>query len=501
MAKKNSRNPKKTANAMSQSRFVVERAHDFPVGECYISEGYDDGARSVTAIVTRKRSNGNLMFACFKIDPYCRGVVEATAAASIDVATLGSFIEEVGLHDSLMKVDYATVHNYVLGAVEFAEEGGLSPAAGYTVASHLLEDDSDEIELIEFSYGGSDGRHTLFADDDPPIGVIHTLEETLGKDGIVVVYSNSEIEKMRKGLVTEAFSRRTFTYPSVLDPSVFPPGFITRIFSPERLPAELLRSSAALDPSSRRKLISDLDYIMMFKLGLLVGEEADSERPKPADESENAGINDASLINILAMMLEMKDPSAVDSILRLLSHSGKLLAVDYDALVAEAAIPALVYSADPGSLDAIEKFLATPGIDSRIREQVIMALGDLVILHPPMKARIAAICATLSRRHLDLLPGKCEAADSASAGALVYLAGILGERSTDITAAAILDAGFADLCICGNITSEEYLARRAEHDAGLCGAEPEPCGIEMPNSAEELYDQAGFPPESETPIV
>ena len=57
---------------------------------------------------------------------------------------------------------YNEVHNLIYGALEYASEAGIPPHKDFAITKYMLEEDTDDIPLIEYSYG-KDGKYCLVA--------------------------------------------------------------------------------------------------------------------------------------------------------------------------------------------------------------------------------------------------------------------------------------------------------------------------------------------------
>ena len=99
---------------------------------------------------------------CYLIDAWCRGVVDAFYVVRMEEDEYRDFMDRMlgnpSLH--LEAVPYEELHNWVYGALAFAEEAGLEPHKDFGVAQYLLEEDDDRIPLIEYEFGLK-GKHHL----------------------------------------------------------------------------------------------------------------------------------------------------------------------------------------------------------------------------------------------------------------------------------------------------------------------------------------------------
>jgi hypothetical protein len=82
-------------------------------------------------------------------------------------------------------IDYVLVHNIILSAVEFAEEYGFKPYKDFTsVTEFMLEEDTEDIELIEIECGRNGKPFYMqgpYDDEAKANKIIKQLESTAGR--------------------------------------------------------------------------------------------------------------------------------------------------------------------------------------------------------------------------------------------------------------------------------------------------------------------------------
>ena len=160
MAKtKKKNNPTPQRGGLSQDDYMRKVMRSLPVDKCYVNSDWQEQGMA-HAIVVRRRPDGKFALANYLVDTFCLGVKDAFWRTRLDDIELKEIIDNYKGRIDLEECSYATVHNLVLGAVEFAEEGGIEPCREWAVGQYGLDEDSDDIELIEFDYG-LDGQHFL----------------------------------------------------------------------------------------------------------------------------------------------------------------------------------------------------------------------------------------------------------------------------------------------------------------------------------------------------
>ena len=118
--------------------------------------------------------------AVYLVDIWCVGVKDSFYRLRLEDDEFKEMIDTYRL--GLRECCYDEAHNWIFGAIAFAEEAGIEPDKSFKVTQYMLEEDDDNIPLIEYEYG-KNGKHTL---------VTHTrleasrylplLKKNLGKD-------------------------------------------------------------------------------------------------------------------------------------------------------------------------------------------------------------------------------------------------------------------------------------------------------------------------------
>ncbi|MBO4851216.1 MAG: hypothetical protein J5529_10000 [Prevotella sp.] len=155
MAKSKKKKPQQ--EFLSPERFMRERVRSLQLGPCYFPTEMDERGEGI-AIVSRVHTGGRVSFAVYLIDSWCTGVKDTYFRLRMEEDEFQSYVERMG--DHVRPASYNEVHNLIYGALEFAEEAGIPPHKDFAVTKYMLEEDTDDIPLIEYSYG-KDGKHFL----------------------------------------------------------------------------------------------------------------------------------------------------------------------------------------------------------------------------------------------------------------------------------------------------------------------------------------------------
>jgi hypothetical protein len=150
MAKKNKTKP---INSLSPEAYIRQRARSLPIFECYITKSWDED-KLATIVVSRKHTNGNITFAVYLTDLLCLGVKDSFYRFNETERKFREIIENINDNHEMEKTEYPLAHNIILAANEFAEEFDLYPCKEFTkVTQYMLEEDTDDIELMEIECG------------------------------------------------------------------------------------------------------------------------------------------------------------------------------------------------------------------------------------------------------------------------------------------------------------------------------------------------------------
>ena len=183
MSKKKKQKNKGGQQFLSPEQFLKQRARSLEIGTCYTTESLMDSGEGY-AIVTRKHTGGNVSAAFFLIDAYCLGVKDSFYKLRMSEFELDDMLDRV---PGLNECTYEEAHNWVYGAIDFAEEAGIAPHKSFNLTKYMLEEDTDDIPLIEYEFG-KDGKHTLVAHSNLEASkYLPLLEKNLGEGNYDVI--------------------------------------------------------------------------------------------------------------------------------------------------------------------------------------------------------------------------------------------------------------------------------------------------------------------------
>lgn len=173
MAKKKQK--KQGQQFLSPEQYLRQRARTLEIGKCYMTDLTEYGLGHV--IVTRNHTGGKVSMADYLVDIYCLGVKDSFYRLRMEDYEVEDIVDNIGAEEC----SYNEAHNWVYGAIAYAEEAGIEPDRSFNLTQYMLEEDNDEIPLIEYEYG-KDGKHFLVAHSQQEANkYLPLLEKNLGE--------------------------------------------------------------------------------------------------------------------------------------------------------------------------------------------------------------------------------------------------------------------------------------------------------------------------------
>jgi hypothetical protein len=173
----------KAVQMLSPDKYIRQKARTLPVYECKVNNNWAEAGLANLSIA-RKHTNGNLTMGFYMVDLKCLGVKDAHYHFNISEHQYREIIERFESHMQVETISYELAHNIVYAALEYAEDLGFAPHRDFTsVARYILEEDTDDIELIDIDCG-AEGKPLYVRDeedtDKQAKAIIAQLEKTAG---------------------------------------------------------------------------------------------------------------------------------------------------------------------------------------------------------------------------------------------------------------------------------------------------------------------------------
>ena len=148
---------------LSPEQYLKQKARSLEIGKCYISKELKDCGEGII-FVTRNHKGGKVSMGFYLIDIYCLGVKDSHYQLRMEEEEMQEYVSH---YTGMRECSYEEAHNWIYGAIAFAEEGGIEPDKSFALTQYLLEEDTDDVPLIEYEFG-KNGKHLL---------VCHTVQE------------------------------------------------------------------------------------------------------------------------------------------------------------------------------------------------------------------------------------------------------------------------------------------------------------------------------------
>lgn len=173
----------KVIQMLSPENYIRKKVRTLPIYECLVRSDWEE-TKMTTVLVARNHTNGNITVCSYLVDLFCLGVKDSMYLFNAPVQEYEEFKKKVSREMEMTEVDYTLAHNIVYAAIEFAEEFGFKPHKDYeSVTKFMLEEDTEDIELIEIecgNYGKPLYIRGPFEDDAKARRIIAQLEKNAG---------------------------------------------------------------------------------------------------------------------------------------------------------------------------------------------------------------------------------------------------------------------------------------------------------------------------------
>lgn len=364
---------------MSDERFIKERMRNLEIGYCYCTEENLRNDGEGVVIISRKHTGGKVSVCCFLLDTFCLGVKDVNWLLRAEDDDL----EEVVSHyDNIDLVDYVTAHNWIYGALAFAEDAGIQPCKEYRTAQYFLQEDDDDVPLLEFPFG-KNGKHFLVAHDQAELNrYLPVLRKNLGDDYTFVLKDGVEDEAFDDEEEEEVghenifgIDKRYSEFDSVY--SYQHPVFPQELTLHHQIVYDVLakeRDNEFFTVREARKLLSlpkeelreDLERIILYILGRLYDDTA--------TDPEYLAIGDA----IMLLGEVGNSNSSFDVLLEVLHVPFEI----YDLIIGdwgEEVLTPVIYQLGSSQLDHLKTFMLEEGLDHMLKSYVFDVMREIAM--------------------------------------------------------------------------------------------------------------------------
>lgn len=450
MAKNKKRKVQPQKQQMSPQQFMKEKVRNLPIEVCYMNpEIWEIGEGNV--IIVRRHPNDKYTIGCFLIDVFCLGVKDVIYRVRIDEEEYKGLIEHLK-SGGLKAVSYDEAHNVVYGAASFAEEAGIMPHKDFHIGKNILEEDTDDVPLIEYTYG-KEGKYFLVANSRLELSkYLPTLKKNLSErefDYIIMDDDDEEEEDYEEiDLKNNPMFKRygpdtiyTYEHPEYLTAlSVKNEELIPIFYDPKNaygLTNEDIDHILSIPADSLRH---DLEQIILHR----TGETCD----EITDEMWKAEYN-ASITHALFFLGEVGNEESLDVVLEVLCQSEDYRDFHFGDSADEVIVPTL-YKLGRNHLDKLMKFAKKKGLYTYNHATVFDAVTLIGLLHPERRNEIIEWYREMLQFATEKLP-ETQYFDSTLASLMVCDIMDLGAKELIPEIEELFATNLVDLGCCGNL--------------------------------------------------
>lgn len=178
---------------LSPENYIRKKARNLPVYKCFVNENWKELGMA-NCLVARQHASGKFTFALYMVDLFCLGMRDTVYYYNETEEQLKHFYEENAAGPALSEVSYALVHNIIYSGIAYAQDLGFQPHKNFAVSRFIIDEDTDEVELIEIECG-MNGKPLFVHNGDVSAKVFDQTIERLTK---AVGEGNFEVLDLRQ---------------------------------------------------------------------------------------------------------------------------------------------------------------------------------------------------------------------------------------------------------------------------------------------------------------
>ena len=456
MAKKKQKKQQTGQQFLSPEQFMKQRVRSLEIGTCYVSDDmteYGEGH----VIVTRRHTGGRISVAMYLVDTYCIGVKDSLFRLRLEEEELEEMLERA---PSIRECSYEEAHNWVYGAIAWAEEAGIEPDKSFAVTKYMLEEDTDEIPLIEYEFG-RDGKHLLMANNNLEASrYLPLLKKNLGEGNFAFTIkmdnldedlewdSDKFLERLEHANESPLFKR----YGPSTEYKYHHPDYpqTLQLDGPEWIYQELQKTENSLYLSDEltdrilalpRDIVRhDLEQMTLYHIGLTC-----DGIPDDYDPDGYTGI----LSNCVILLGEVgNEESSLDVILELLRQTHDFRDYHFGDAGDEIFVPTL-YLLGQNRLDKLMNFVKEEGLETFCKCYVFPAVAHIALVQPERRKEVIEWFREAIRFATKMLP-KTQWIDSDLAGLMLHDLLALQAKELLPEIREMFATGLVDLGACGD---------------------------------------------------
>ena len=187
--KKTKKKPTAQPQLTPKNYLLTGRARKLPIAECWISSDWKN-AGICSIVVARQHATGNLTFGIYLVDIFCLGLKNSNPVFNKPEYEYEDLLDKIFSTHMYGKtqIDYVLAHNIIYGAVAYAEDLGFKPEKDWIFSQMILEEDTEDIELIEVEFGKNGKPYFMNGPYDNVQKVVNTLKKSVGEGNFEMTY-------------------------------------------------------------------------------------------------------------------------------------------------------------------------------------------------------------------------------------------------------------------------------------------------------------------------
>ena len=393
MAKKKQKNQQTGQQFLSPEKFMKQRARSLEIGTCFVSEDMHEYGEGYV-IVTRRHTGGRISVAFYLIDIFCLGVKDSFYRLRLEEDELEEMLDRM---PNIIKCSYEEAHNWVYGAIAWAEEAGIAPDKSFAVTKYMLEEDTDEVPLIEYEFGHN-GKHWLMANNNLELSrYLPLLKKNLGEGNYTLTvktdYEDADLseeeildkmENYKDSPLFKSYGPDTeYTYHHPDYPKTLQldsPKWLYQELQDTKnamyLTEELISRILALPHDTLRR---DLEQMVLYHIG-----QTCDGIPDEYDPNGYTGI----IPNCIILLGEVgNEKSSLDVVLETLRQSLEFRDYHFGDYGSEIIVPTL-YLLGQNRLDALMNFIKEEGLETFFKCHVFSVVAYIAIAQPQRRNEV-----------------------------------------------------------------------------------------------------------------
>lgn len=416
MAKKK----QKPQQFLSPGQYLKQKARTLEIGKCYMTDSIA-GLRHV--IVSRIHTGGKISMAEYLIDTNGLGLKQSYYQLRMEDYEFEDLINNI----EAKECTYNEAHNWIYGAIAFAEEAGIAPNNSFNLTQYMLEEDTDEIPLIVYDFGNHENEHRDYEKNE--------------------YYDIEELAERLKGFkdspIFKSYGPDTvYTYKHPEYPATITLHHLWLAQELAKTENALYLNDELIDrilSLPHEELREDLEQLIIYHIGLT----CDGIPDNYGDGDYNGTLATATML-----LAEVgNDTSSLDVVLEVMRQSPDFFEYHFCDSTYQVVIPTL-YKLAQHQLDRLKAFVREEGLYTNSKSYVFSAVAQFAIHQPERRNEILEWFRQALRFATEHI-AETQVVDSDLAGFMICDAIDLQAMELKEEIKALCDTNLVSLGICG----------------------------------------------------